>query len=392
MKWFSVCALAHMVVLSCVMVSCAAAMQQTTLDHPHNTTETYDELDGLDELVASGRIPGIAVLAAKNGEIQILDIAGMRDTETGDPLKTDDLFHLGSCTKAMTATLAASIIEDGLLSWDTTLAKALPGLVDELDPWYRDVTIEQLLHHRAGVAERTDRMWEFETFAAIQQFEGTPTEIRKQAVQYVLSKPPRSRDTTRMEYSNVSYMTVGYVLETVMEKPFEQLMHERVFLPLGMTSAGFGLPQGQSQPRGHHQTHDGFLPVAAEDQNKASPAYSPSGEVHATLHDWFLFAQDQMRGYRGEPGTLLAPDSYRKLHEPPTGGTYAMGWYKRRQAWANVALTHNGTNVTFYAVATLAPELDACVLVATNCGPPTAGRACRDALRLAIDQLQLSGK
>lgn len=103
-----------------------AAMQQTTLDHPHNTTETYDELDGLDELVASGRIPGIAVLAAKNGEIQILDIAGMRDTETGDPLKTDDLFHLGSCTKAMTATLAASIIEDGLLSWDTTLAKALP--------------------------------------------------------------------------------------------------------------------------------------------------------------------------------------------------------------------------------------------------------------------------
>lgn len=374
-----------------MMASCAAQQQQANARPTKSSQSATTRLAGLDELVAAGRVPGIVVLGAQHGAIHVLDVAGVRNAEAGEPLEVDDLFHLGSCTKAMTATLAASMIEDGLLSWDTTLAQALPELIDEIDPWYRDVTIEQLLHHRAGVAERTDRMWEFEIFAAISQFRGTAAEVRRNSVRFVLSKPPRSRDVTRMEYSNISYMTVGHVLETIAGTPFETLMHERVFDPLGMRSAGFGLPKdvdGHAQPHGHHLVSEGFLPVASDEQNEVSPAYSPSGEVHATLRDWYRFVDDQMRGFRGESGTLLIADSYRTLQEPPPGGTYAMGWYRNRTSTADVVLTHNGTNVTFYAVATLMPESDACVLVATNCGPPTAGGATRVATQLAITRLE----
>ena len=62
------------------------------------------------------------------------------------PMTTNDVFHIGSCTKSMTATLAAMLIDEGKLRWDTTIADIFPELKGRMDKQYETVTVEQLLH------------------------------------------------------------------------------------------------------------------------------------------------------------------------------------------------------------------------------------------------------
>ena len=80
-------------------------------------------------------------------------------------MTTNDVFHIGSDTKSMTATLTAMLIEEGKLRWDTTIADVFPELKGKMDKQYEAVTVEQLLTHRGGVpgappAAAWKRAWE----------------------------------------------------------------------------------------------------------------------------------------------------------------------------------------------------------------------------------------
>ena len=97
-------------------------------------------------------------------------------------MTTNDVFHIGSCTKSMTATLTAMLIEEGKLRWDTTIAEVFPELKGKMDQQYEAVTVEQLLKHRGGVPGAPPpaawkRAWEEK---------GTPTQQRREFIEAVL--------------------------------------------------------------------------------------------------------------------------------------------------------------------------------------------------------------
>src|SRR5271167_603794 len=96
-------------------------------------------------------LPALAMVVAKDGRICDRAAVGVRKSGDPTPVTTNDVFHIGSCTKSMTATLTAMLIEEGKLHWDTTVADVFPELKDKMDPQYETVTVEQLLHHRGGV-------------------------------------------------------------------------------------------------------------------------------------------------------------------------------------------------------------------------------------------------
>ncbi len=79
---------------------------------------------------------------------------GLRRAGSDVAATTGDKFHIGSCTKSRTATLAAMLVEEGKLTWQTKLADVLPELAGSMHPDYRAVTLEQLLAHRAGVPHK----------------------------------------------------------------------------------------------------------------------------------------------------------------------------------------------------------------------------------------------
>ncbi|HEX4122561.1 MAG TPA: serine hydrolase domain-containing protein [Verrucomicrobiae bacterium] len=316
------------------------------------------------------KLPALAVVVVKDGKICDRAAVGVR--KLGDPasVTTNDLFHIGSDTKSMTATLTAILIEEGKLRWNTTIASVFPQLRGKMDTHYETVTVEQLLTHRGGVpgaspAAAWKRAWE-------QQ--GTPMQQRYEFIRAVLAQPPKAVPGKKYIYSNQGYAVVGAMLEKLTGTSWETLITERLFKPLHMDSAGFGPPgtiDKVDQPWGHIRK----LGKTVSMQLDNPPAIAPAGRVHCSLDDLARFAISQMEGEH--TGGLVKPETFRKLHTPPAEGKYACGWIVVKRGWAGGnALTHSGSNSMWYAIMWLAPEKDFSVIVATNVGGPYARLGC----------------
>jgi CubicO group peptidase (beta-lactamase class C family) len=324
----------------------------------------------LEDIRDKHHLPALAVAVVKDGKICARAAVGVRKLGDPTPVTTNDVFHIGSCTKSMTATLTAMLIEDGKLNWDTTIADVFPELKGKMDKQYENVTVGQLLTHRGGVpgsppAAAWQRAWE-------QQ--GTPTQQRREFIEAVLKQPPEAPPGTKMIYSNQGYSIVGAMLEKLTGTPWEMLITDRLFKPLHMDSAGFGPPGtigAVDEPWGHTRK----LLGAGPSQSDNPPAIGPGGTVHCTLDDLARYTIFHMQ--RPQPGGLLKPETLEKLHTPPPGAEYACGWGVVKRGWAGgTALTHNGSNTMWYVVMWLAPEKDFSVVVGTNIAGPDAEKGC----------------
>jgi len=180
-------------------------------------------------------LPALAVVVVKDGKICDRVAVGVRKWDDPTPVTTNDLFHIGSCTKSMTATLAAMFIEEGKLRWNTTIADVFPELKGKMDAHFETVTVEQLLTQRSGIpGEPPSAAWK----RAWQEI-GTPVEQRHEFISAVLAQPPATTPGTKFIYSNQNYAIVGAMLEKIAGKPWEDLITEKLFKPLHMDSDGF---------------------------------------------------------------------------------------------------------------------------------------------------------
>ncbi len=97
---------------------------------------------------------GMAAAVLRGERIIAQGVAGVRKRGTAERITLDDQFHLGSCTKAMTATLVAMLVEEGKLNWTTTLGELFADTVKPMHPAWEKVTLRQVLAHRAGLRNR----------------------------------------------------------------------------------------------------------------------------------------------------------------------------------------------------------------------------------------------
>lgn len=331
--------------------------------------------DLLKPLLTKHSLPGLVAGIVRGEELAVAAAVGVRKSGAPDPMTVNDLLHLGSNTKAMTATRLAMLVDQGQLAWSTTLAETFADFRDSIHPDFRPVTIQQLLQHRAGLAANV-RYQDFQ--------EGSVTRQRDALARHILSKPPVHPPGTKFEYSNLGYIIAGHMAEQVTGRSWEELMTRDLFEPLEMKSAGFGPPGKKGavdQPWGHTLTF-GVLRQPLQHDNL--PVLGPAGTVHASLADWSRFVALHLQGARGR-GELLKPESFQFLQTPPAGGEYAGGWLIFERPWAKGrVLYHNGSNTMWYAVAWIAPEIDRAYLVVVNQGGAAAQRACDDAVTRMI--------
>jgi CubicO group peptidase (beta-lactamase class C family) len=130
-----------------------------------------------------------------------LGAVGRRKADDPTPVTSQDLWHLGSNTKAMTATLAAMLVEDGKLSWTSTLAEVFPDWAETMNPGYRSVPLELLFTHRAGLPANPPPSLLKEAAQ-----ESAPDRQRRLVAARMLSLPPAFAPGSRFEYSNTGYM------------------------------------------------------------------------------------------------------------------------------------------------------------------------------------------
>jgi CubicO group peptidase (beta-lactamase class C family) len=308
--------------------------------------------EALAEAVAEAKVPGMVAAVTSSKGVLAIGTAGVRKIGTDAKLTEQDLIHLGSCTKAMTSVLLATLVAERKLTWETSLIDVLPELKGKIHPDYHAITIWQLLTHRAGVEANAANWWVYGKMEL---------KKRRLAILEANLKQAPARKQGVYHYSNLGYMIAGCMAEKVTASTWESLMQTRIFDPLGMDSAGFGPPGASGktdQPWGHVRSGEGWRPRQFDN----AEALGPAGRVHATFADWAKFLAMQLPG-----GNTLGLDrkALDKLITPT--GNYAGGWRVTKRPWGKgTVLNHSGSNTMWYALVWVAPKLDRAFLVATN--------------------------
>ncbi len=322
-------------------------------------------------------MPGMAGAVVTSRGLEAVGCTGVRKRGESVAVTGDDLWHLGSCTKAMTATVVGLLVEQGKLRWDGTMGDVFPRMAGDFHEGYRPVTVAQVLSHRAGLPENL----RWGSFAG----DDGIANKRLAVVEEALGSEPSYEPGTRAQYSNAGYVIAGAAIEQITGKAWEEIIREWLFVPLGMGSAGFGgvgTPGEIDQPWGHRA--DGTPVPRNGSANDNVPVMGPAGRVHCTIQDWAKFVADQLRGARGGDGVLKAA-TYRELQEPGRGGEMAKGWIALERPWGGGRVLHHaGSNTMNYANVWIAPARDFAVMVCVNQGGDAAFKATDEAVGAMI--------
>lgn len=360
------------------LLLCFSSIQGDAAHEPRNLSELIRPV-----LEKSG-LPALGGAIVTSAGIESIGAVGLRAWGASELVTRDDQWHLGSCTKGMTATLVARLVDRGVLSWATTIGDVFGKAVPKMDPSWKDVSILSLLCHRSGASRNfTQELWD-----EMEKHGGSPREQRRLFVQDGLAVAPDTRPNTETIYSNAGFMIAGAMLEELADASWEDLMRREVFEPLGMTQSGFGPPgvAGRlDQPLGHTRGEQGWTAIQPGPSADNPVATGPAGTVHATLADWARFARAHLRGERGDE-SYLKMATWKRLHSPPASdAAYAPGWLVADEKWAGGALLkHLGSNNLWVCEISLALEEDFAVLVVTNVGDDAAERPFKDLVDLLV--------
>ncbi|MGN6374847.1 MAG: serine hydrolase domain-containing protein [Sphingomonas sp.] len=212
---------------------------------------TRDRLQGF---VDRGELAGIVTLVSRAGEVIAHDALGWRDIEVRAPMQPDTLFRIASMTKPITSVMALMLIEQGRLRLDQPVTEWLPELtdrrvlvhgattLDETEPARREITIEDLLTHRSGIAYGF--FSEEPLKSAYERELGDPAMNRMSVDEWLAALgrlPLAYQPGDRFHYGH-STDVLGFLIGRVEGRPFRDVLRERVRGPLGMNDTDFWLP------------------------------------------------------------------------------------------------------------------------------------------------------
>lgn len=356
---------------ACVILACAfatsSAIGQGSAGTPTLSSETLAEL--LEELRAKHDVPALAAgIFTKDGPVMI-EVVGVRKRGTPRKAQKTDMFHLGSCTKPFTGWLAGWAVEQGHLRWDSTIAEVFPREARRWPDAHKKITLEQLLTHRSGIYG--DLPKGFDHWPRQTRVQPQGHETRKQRLELVEalgSLTLRSEPGSEEHYCNTNQIVAAAMVEETVGKPWENLLEELLFRPLGIEAVGqgpMGRPGRVDQPWQHTETGEPMDPVPQADNPEVM---GPAGRLHMSLESWGKFAVEILRGSEGR-GKLLKPETYQALLRAPQGFTKGC-WATEGvdESGAPSVLSHSGSNNANVAGARIYPREGFAVFVATNQG------------------------
>lgn len=169
----------------------------------------------------TAQIPGLSLAIVKNGEIVLAKGYGLANVEHQVPVKPETIFQSGSMGKQFTATAVMMLVEEGKLSLDDKITKFFP---DGPEAW-RNITVRQLLTHTSGLGDYPDN------------FDLRRDYTEDELVQRIKTTPLAFQPGEKWSYSNLGYVMLGVLIHKVSGKFYGDFLQERVFKPIGMTTA-----------------------------------------------------------------------------------------------------------------------------------------------------------
>ncbi len=277
------------------------------------------------QLVAGGRIPGLAVAIVQNGRVLSARGYGVTDARNGEPVDAHTVFRLASLSKSFAGTVTGMLVNDGVLRWDSRLTDYVPDFRLSMPNAAQQVTVADLLSHRVGLTHN----------AYDRDLEGN-ADFHALTVK-MASAPMTCAPGQCYAYQNVAFSLVGDVVFAATGQFYSEEVVRRIFKPLGMHDASYGLEGIEASARWakpHVRGGGGWVPL------RPKPNYyrvAPAAGVNASISDMaqYLIAQT---GHRPDvlPAPLLAT-LHSSLIETP-GELRGASWRRTRLSSAGYAL------------------------------------------------------
>lgn len=292
-----------------------------------------------------------------------------RKGASGVALRGDESFQLASLGKAMTAALAAAMVEQGLLRWNSRPAELMPELAATQRPEYAAITLQDLLDHKGGLLslDQADDIEGLQQYLA--EFAGPLPQDergrRRLLGTWMLAQPARARPGFDFLYSNAGYTLAGAMLEAASGKTFETLIDEHLARPL-ILQFQWTRPTEARQPIGHSGNSAATLTVTADYPPDLRPwfdAIKPAGNASmpvASYGSWLRWHQLALQGQ----STPLARSYVSRLRQL-VPGQYALGW-QGSAGQGQPLLTHSGADEGFMGLALLTQNGDRALFGLSN--------------------------
>jgi D-alanyl-D-alanine carboxypeptidase len=296
---------------------------------------------GLEQTLVECGAPALAAIAWKTGKPMQQWQAGVRKEGAGVKVGPNDVWALGRITMPMTATLAARLVEKGVIRWTDTVGDVLGKVAPQMQEAYKSADLRDLLSHRASLPGGLPVI-ELGGFPATLAQAPAARDLYAQRV--LKQSPVGALRTTEARPSFAGYILAGQMLEKAAGRAYETLMAAELFKPLGISSAGFLQVVGDNPPTRAGQIDN---PVGHDVQDEQialrldahiGSAQTPAGGVYMSLPDLMKFLVAHLDG-----ASLLEPDTWRMLHTDSYGGRYALGW----EVETNGVITHYGSGNGF---------------------------------------------
>ena len=320
------------------------------------------------------QMPGLQVSVIENGKEIFSYVDGVRAIEREEKVSATDKWHLGSCTKPMTAFLIGRLIDQKKLNWDTHLTEILPKNTT-LHPTLKNITVSHLLTHSSGLADITapekGALW-------AKLFSDKP-HMRERLVKGLFAMPTKFTPGEKEEYSNSGYVVLGRIVEVLTKKSWEEVIQLEVFDRLGMKSCGFGAPK--DAPWGHSVVNGKMTSIAPGIAADNPPALGPAGTVHCSALDWSKF----LALYLNPPQeSLVSPSTLEKLKMNVSRESYFTfsSIARLEREWSKgPVFAMSGSNTLNYAYVAIAPALGRIYTINTNSGDERASAGATEILK-----------
>jgi CubicO group peptidase (beta-lactamase class C family) len=324
----------------------------------------------IEDAVERYGVIGASVAVVQHGEVIYTNGFGTTELNGDRPVDSQTLFMIGSITKSMTSLVLATLVDEGLLTWDTPVTDVLPMFALSDPAVTPQIRVRDLLNMTSGVAP-------YDMVSLLNDF--SPVDM----MDYVAGIPLLAQPGEQWNYSSLMVALGGLAAakasgeanDDMLENTYFDLVQQRVFDPLGMTASTFDFDSAIAEEN-HAASHSvniftGETVAVPVNLERFSGSVAPAGAVWSNAEDMARYlAMQQMRGLASDGSrvvseeNLLATQSVEYAYPDGSGG-YGMGWaiddyHGLKQ------VGHGGVTLGSVSYLGFLPDADLGVVILTN--------------------------
>ncbi len=291
-----------LLLLAVILLSAPSARAQEVNSAAQKSLRELDTR--LDDAFKRAHVPGAAFVLIENNKVAWKKNYGVRDVALKLPVTDQTIFRAGSVTKSLTSLLAMTYVAEGKLDLNAKLANVAPDIGFD-NPWENTapVRIVNLIEHTTG--------WPDLEFSDVSKLTPLDT-VDGDLVNTRRLRVSRWQPGRYMAYTSIGPGIAGVLLQRIGGAPYAKLMHDRVFGPLGMSSAELALTPAIRPLLSKSYDADGTTEIAYH-----GLGFSAAGSLLTTASDLAKFSIFMnSRGITEGGKQLITPDAVRRMEHP----------------------------------------------------------------------------